>query len=136
MRYKLIDNSLNDMSNVLTTVLLNRGVSDVRTYMRLSDSCIEDYNNLENIHEAVECFKKHFDADNDITILVDCDPDGYTSAAMIYSYIKTQKPDYPVSYLIHRNNKAHGLAKMNSGDFEIPQGTKLLIIPDAGTNVT
>lgn len=136
MRYKLIDNSLNDMSNVLTTVLLNRGVSDVRTYMRLSDSCIEDYNNLENIHEAVECFKKHFDADNDIAILVDCDPDGYTSAAMIYSYIKTQKPDYPVSYLIHRNNKAHGLAKMNSGDFEIPQGTKLLIIPDAGTNDT
>jgi single-stranded-DNA-specific exonuclease len=104
--------------------------------MHLGDTCIEDYNNLENIHEAIECFKKHFDVDDEIAILVDCDPDGYTSAAMIYSYIKRQKPDYPVSYLIHRNNKAHGLAKMSSGDFEIPQGTKLLIIPDAGTNDT
>ena len=124
------------MDNVLNTVLANRGVSDVKAYMNLDDACVEDYNHLENIIEAIQCFKKHFNIDDKIAILVDCDPDGYTSAAMIYSYIKRQKPDYPVSYLIHHNNKAHGLAKMDSGDFEIPVGTKLLIIPDAGTNDT
>ena len=59
------------MSNILTTVLLNRGVSDVRTYMHLSDTCIEDYNNLENIPEAIQCFKKHFNIDDDIAILVE-----------------------------------------------------------------
>lgn len=37
-------------------------------------------------------------------------------------------------YIIHSNNKAHGLGKMDDGDFEIPSDTKLLIIPDAGTN--
>lgn len=62
--------------------------------------------------------------------------DGYTSAAAIYNYIKRLDPSYPVKYIIHRNNKLHGLSKMNKGDFEIPEGTKLLIIPDAGTNDT
>lgn len=42
--------------------------------------------------------------------------------------------DYPVHYILHNNNKAHGLAKMDDGDFEVPENTKLFIIPDAGTN--
>lgn len=61
-------------------------------------------------------------------------PDGYTSAALIYRYIKELDEDYPVHYLIHNNNKAHGLGKMDDGDFELPEGVKLFIIPDAGTN--
>ena len=42
--------------------------------------------------------------------------------------------NYSVHYIIHNNNKAHGLGKMNEGDFELPNGVKLFIIPDAGTN--
>lgn len=61
-------------------------------------------------------------------------PDGYTSAALIYKYIKDLNENYPVHYIIHNNNKAHGLAKMDNGDFELPADTKLFIIPDAGTN--
>lgn len=136
MRYKLIDGSLNDPHNVFDTVLLNRGVSDPYMYFTLSDECVEDYNNLNNIHDAVECFKNHVDNNDNISILVDCDPDGYTSAAMIYLYIKKEYPNCPVSYIIHQNNKAHGLSRMNAGDIVIPDGTKLLIVPDAGTNDT
>ena len=136
MRYKLIDGSLNDVGAVLDTVLQNRGVAEPSKYLSLSDNCTEDYNNLNNIHEAIDCLKNHLANHDNIAVLVDCDPDGYTSAAMIYSYIKSQDSNYPVSYIIHQNNKAHGLAKMNSGDIEIPDGTKLLIIPDAGTNDT
>lgn len=136
MRYKLIDGSLNDASDVLNTVLLNRGISEPNKYLHLNDTCVEDYSNLNNLSDAVNCFKTHVDNGDDIAILVDCDPDGYTSAAMIYMYIQKEYPDCPVSYIIHNNNKAHGLAKMNSGDIEIPKNTKLLIIPDAGTNDT
>ncbi len=53
---------------------------------------------------------------------------------MMYSYIKMLDKDYPVQYILHRNNKAHGLAKMAEGDFCIPCDTKLFIVPDAGTN--
>lgn len=52
----------------------------------------------------------------------------------MYSYIKRLDADYPVTYIIHNNNKAHGLSKMSKGDFDLPDGTKLFIIPDAGSN--
>ena len=49
-------------------------------------------------------------------------------------YIKNLNKNYPVSYVLHKNNKAHGLSKMGQGDFDIPLNTKLFIIPDAGVN--
>lgn len=134
MRYRLIDNSLNNVNDILNTVLINRGISNPEAYMHLDDTCIDDYNNLDNIDKAVECMMNHFESGDNISVLVDCDPDGYTSASMIYSYIKKQNPNYPVSYIIHKSNKAHGLTKMDDGDVDIPKGTKLLVIPDAGTN--
>ena len=42
--------------------------------------------------------------------------------------------NYPIKHIIHSNNKAHGLSKMGKGDFDIPDGIKLFIIPDAGSN--
>ena len=134
MRYRLIDNSLNNVNDILNTVLINRGISNPEAYMHLDDTCIDDYNNLDNIDKAVGCLMNHFESGDNISVLVDCDPDGYTSASMIYSYVKKQNPNYPVSYIIHKSNKAHGLTKMDDGDVDIPKGTKLLVIPDAGTN--
>ena len=134
MRYRLIDNSLNNVNDILNTVLINRGISNPEAYMHIDDTCIDDYNNLDNIDKAVECLMNHFEIGDNISVLVDCDPDGYTSASMIYSYVKKQNPNYPVSYIIHKSNKAHGLTKMDDGDVDIPKGTKLLVIPDAGTN--
>lgn len=136
MQYKLFENSLNDKDNIIETVLLNRGIENPQEYLSLSESCTNDYNNLENIDKAVECFERHFEDGDSIAILVDCDPDGYTSAALMYKYIKELDEDYPVHYIIHSNNKAHGLARMDDGDFELPDGIKLFIIPDAGTNDT
>lgn len=135
MRFKLIEGSANDVYDIVGTVLRNRGVQDVQEYLHVNDSHCDGYWCLENMDRAIECFDKHFIEKDKIAILVDCDPDGYTSAAMMYMYIKElSHEDYPVSYMIHDRNKAHGLGKMDEGDFEIPEGTKLLIIPDAGTN--
>ena len=134
MQYCLYKNSLNDKDNVIEAILRNRGIENPDEYLNLTEDCCNDYNNLNNINEAVECFNKHFENRNEISILVDCDPDGYTSAALIYKYIKDLDEDYPINYIIHNNNKAHGLTRMDSGDFELPADTKLFIIPDAGTN--
>lgn len=132
LKYRLYENSNNNTSNVLAEVLKNRGINDYEKYLNLNESVLIPYEKLENINKAVELFMKHFNNKDKIEILVDEDPDGFCSAAMIYSYIKKMDDNYPVEYILHTRAKAHGL----DDDIVIPDDTKLLVIPDAGTNDT
>lgn len=72
MRYKLIGN--NDKENLIEQVLLNRGIENPEEYLSLDESCCNDYENLDNIEKAVDCFTKHFERGDLIAILVDSDP--------------------------------------------------------------
>lgn len=74
MNYKLYENSLNDTERVVETILLNRGIAEPNTYLNLDSSCCNEYENLNNINDAVKCFDKHFERGDDIAVLVDCDP--------------------------------------------------------------
>jgi len=127
--YKLIGN--NDTSNVVKTILNNRGVDDADRYLNLSKDDIEDYRDLDNIDDAVSCFDKHFEKKDKIGILVDTDPDGVCSATIMFKYIKHLDSEYPVYLILHKNNKSHGLA---DEDFDIEDDTKLIITPDSSTN--
>lgn len=132
MKYKLYDNSDNNTSNVIKKVLKNRGIEDYNKYLNLDDSVVIPYDKLNNINSAVELFMNHFNKKNKIEILVDEDPDGFCSAAMMYLYIKQMDNKYPVNYILHTRAKSHGL----DDDITVSEDTKLLIIPDAGTNDT
>lgn len=132
MQYRLYNNSDNNTSNVIAEVLKNRGIEDYKKYLHLDESVVIPYENLENIGKAVELFIQHFNQKNKIEILVDEDPDGFCSAAMMYLYIKKMDTEYPVNYILHTKAKSHGL----DDDVTISEDTKLLIIPDAGTNDT
>lgn len=72
MKYKLIGK--NDKENLIEQVLLNRGIEDPEKYLSLDSSYINDYDNLDNMEEAINCFTKHFERRDDIAILVDSDP--------------------------------------------------------------
>lgn len=74
MKYKLFEHSLNDKDNVIETVLINRGIENPHEYLNLNESCTNDYNNLNNISEAVRCFEEHFERGDEVGILVDTDP--------------------------------------------------------------
>ena len=91
MRYKLIENSLNDINNPKETVLRNRGIEDVDTYLNLDDSVLYHYSELDNIKEAVECLLKHLENDSEIHIVVDSDTDGDCSVINDISVSKTNK---------------------------------------------
>ena len=131
MQYKLYDTK-QQSDNVVVQVLYNRGVSDPLTYLHLKDNTVIPFDNLDNIHYAVRLFLKHFEKNHKIEILVDSDPDGFCSAAMMFSYIKRVNAEYPVQYILHTRPKAHGL----TDDITIAEDTRLLIIPDASTNDT
>lgn len=129
MNYKLIENSLNDISNPVETILKNRGVTDWKKYIKLNDECIYPYSMLSNINTAIECIKKHIENKSRIHIIVDSDVDGYTSGSMMYRYLKLVNSNLNITYSLH-TAKQHGL----SYDIEVPKNCNLLIIPDAGSN--
>ena len=129
MNYRLIKNSLNDIDNPKQTILLNRGIENWKQYLNLNEDCIHDFNLLKNIDKAVSCFIKHIENKSRIHIIVDSDVDGYTSASMVYRYIKQLGKDINVTYSLH-TKKQHGISE----DIEIPKDCELLIIPDAGSN--
>lgn len=137
MKYKLYEKSDNNMDSPIRTILVNRGIENYKEYLSLSydgdnekDNDYEiHFSNLDSIFEAVNMFMDHFNKNNKIYIVVDTDPDGYCSAAMMYSYIKEMNKDYPVEYIMHNKAKSHNL-----DDVVIPDDAKLVIVPDAGTN--
>ena len=129
MNYRLIKNSLNDIDNPKQTILLNRGIENWKQYLNLNEDCIHDFNLLKNIDKAVSCFVKHIENKSRIHIIVDSDVDGYTSASMVYRYIKQLGENINVTYSLH-TKKQHGISE----DIEIPKDCELLIIPDAGSN--
>lgn len=129
MQYKLIGS--NDTSNLIETVLHNRGIEDPSAYLHLTNSVVQDYNKLSNIQEAVKCFINHYNKRDKIILIPDEDSDGYTSSAMLYLYIKSLDNDYPVEYMLHSHPKQHGLTSIDLHKFD---GSGLAIIADAGTN--
>ena len=131
MRYKLIKNSANDTNDIIGTVLRNRGVENPQEYLNCTKtSGSEDWRLLDNIDRAVEVFDGHFQNKDKIVILADNDTDGLTSATVAHQYIKDLDRDYPVTIVVHDEQKSHGLC----GDFELPEDTKLLWVPDAASN--
>jgi single-stranded-DNA-specific exonuclease len=129
MRYKLIENSLNDIFNPAKTILLNRGITNIKKYLSLDDSVLNHFSTLENMGNAVKCILKHIENNSHIHIIVDSDCDGHCSASMVYNYLKLIDNNINVTYSIH-TKKQHGI----SDDIELPGDINLLICPDAATN--
>lgn len=129
MRYKLIGS--NNKNDIVGTVLQNRGISDVNAYLNCTKSeRKEDWKLLDDIDKGVELFDKHFKNRDKIAILVDNDTDGICSGTLAFKYIKDLDNNYPVELVVHSKQKSHGLCE----DFQLPDDTKLLWIPDASTN--
>lgn len=61
--------------------------------------------------------------------------DGYTSTSILTNYLGRISPSFVKNYvsIIYHEGKQHGLSDVMD---EVPENTKLVIIPDAGTNDT
>lgn len=125
MNYKLIGK--NDINDVKITFLTNRGIKNIKSYCNLDESCLCSPNDLENINEAVKMYVDNVQARKKIGLLIDCDCDGFCSAAMIYNYTKQLESDIEITYYLH-TGKQHGLTE----DIVIDDDIEFLIVPDAG----
>lgn len=136
MKYKLIENSLNDINHLIKTVLNNRGITNIEEFMSSNKEDIEQnsYKDLDNIENGVKTLLNHIRNRDNIALVVDPDVDGITSSAILVNYLTTisEEEDLPAVnwvYVTHEG-KGHGLSK----DITIPDNVKLIITPDGGSN--
>ena len=139
MKYKLI-NPPNNKYTAKGQILINRGMKeeDLIHYMNLTDDDINDPEvfGKELLHSVwCQLYQTMAISDNkDICIIVDCDCDGYTSAAILINYLYVINPEFTenhVHWFMH-DGKQHGLA--DAMDWIDNMNPDLVIVPDAGSN--
>ena len=120
--------STNYISDYLQT--LGIAAEDVVSFIDMPRPTDEDDPfTLENIQHAINIAIEFCSRpDAKLFVQVDSDCDGYTSAAIIISYLRRKFPALEINYRLHKG-KEHGIILDT-----IPEETTLVIIPDAGSN--
>ena len=133
MRIRLVAERNQDYTPV-EQILVNRGVlfEDIPQYINTDDSVVQDPFSLNNIQLAADTLIKHLESGSKILIVVDCDADGFTSAAELsnYLYANFDNDILNITFQIH-GDKFHGVEKV---DDIIRDKYNLVIVPDAGSN--
>lgn len=71
MQYRVIGS--NDINNIIKTTLNNRGINNWKEYLNLNSVDDDEFANLDNINEAIECFTSHIERGSNVGILFDTD---------------------------------------------------------------
>lgn len=134
MEYQLreeIDSSLTPIQQVF----YNRGVYDIQHYIHPTEEDLSSPLLLDNLERGIKCLISHIINDDDIFVLIDCDVDGYTSAALLINYLNKLFPHFTqtkIHYDIH-NGKEHGL-KDKVDELLQHSEYKLIICPDSSSS--
>lgn len=128
MKVKLINSNIK--SNYSEELLKSRGIENLQEFLNPTEANLQDWRDIENIEKGVAAIGVLSEGAK-VALIVDCDVDGFTSAAIIGQYLVRDMPSINIEYFIHKG-KAHGLEEhweeIQNQDFE------LIILPDAGSN--
>ena len=139
MKTKLVNKPIHN--NFVNELLKERGLTDKELDYFLNvpdDSALQDPTALDNIDEACSMFDKmiNLGADDRICLVVDCDVDGFTSAAIFMKYYRHYNEDTNVMPIFHEG-KGHGLADTYDtivDAYNDYPNIKFVVLPDAGSN--
>jgi single-stranded-DNA-specific exonuclease len=131
MKFKLIGEPRED---IISTTLSNRKIENLELFLNPEAAEESDPNKFKNSEEGRDLLLKHMAKGSSIVILVDADADGYTSASIMWGYIKDIDENAKLDYIVHEQ-KAHGLTDKVMEEISLLE-TKpnLIIIPDSGSN--
>ena len=136
MRYQLINQNHNNLK--IEDILINRGIPEnkIQHYLNLTEESINDYSyfNLNVLKGAANCLLQTISKNNSATIVVDCDADGFCSAAIFANYIYNYFPNWTDNHLHFQfhEGKEHGL-KDCVEELLLSEDT-LIICPDSASN--
>lgn len=120
-------NSRNYISDYLQTLGIK--AEDVNSFIGVpKNEDEEDPSHLDNITKAVQTSYMLLSKEAESFVQVDSDCDGYTSSAILISYLKRRFPLNKINWRLH-NGKEHGIVVD-----EIPESAEIVYIPDAGSN--
>lgn len=131
MKYRVISPTESN-EKPLYRVLKNRNIKDLEKYLNTPKSYSISHTKLNNIDKSIQRIEQAFENGELIGLLVDCDVDGYTSAASFYKYIKEINNAVEIKLFFHQG-KQHGLS-YDVEDIIRESNIDLLVITDAGSN--
>lgn len=132
MKCRLINSNIT--SEYTKNLLRERGVEDFDNFINPQEDALQSPHALDNVEDGVKLINNALSKTNPhILMIADCDVDGYTSAAIIYQYLKKICDTLTITTLIHEG-KQHGLEDKIDTILNDPQHYDLLIMPDAGSN--
>ena len=132
MKVKLANE--NFTSNYLKNLLAARGVTDIEEFLDPSIKQLNSPELFDNITEGAALLTSILQKpDSKILVVVDCDVDGFTSAAITYQYIKLIEPNQSIDYILHEH-KQHGLQDHYENLLNDNTVYDLIILPDSSSN--
>lgn len=117
----------------LETYLNKKGIDNYRKYLKPPTSVLDDCYLYDNIKEAVNEIKYHILENHRFCLVIDGDCDGYTSAYVMYKYVKLQNPKCKV-HMIVQDGKMRGLDSAFIRNKILEYKPDCLILTDSGTN--
>ena len=134
MKYNVKDTT--KITDDYTKQLLRaRGVEDIEHFLNPTEEhSLQNWNDLYDMEDCVKGMIATLELDKPhLALVVDCDVDGFTSAAILYQYIKDIKPNAEIDYYLH-DGKQHGLSDTYNKILDKDEHYSLCLVPDAGSN--
>ncbi|MBQ4515986.1 MAG: single-stranded-DNA-specific exonuclease RecJ [Clostridia bacterium] len=122
--------SENQLPPILATVLLNRGIEDVKEYLLPDTEKLLDPFIMKGMEQATERILQAIKNGEHITVYGDYDVDGITSTAALVKFLSSHKAvvDY---YIPDRLEEGYGMNR-DAIDRIAARGTRLMITVDCG----
>ena len=111
MKYELIK-PVNSSYDALEQVLTNRGIpyEDIERYLFSTDADINSYESFgkDKLWAAASALIKCVKENGEAIVIVDCDCDGYTSAAVLINYLHDIFPSWvenKIDWFLHEGKQ-------------------------------
>lgn len=129
----LVNNLFEQDEQITFENYLNKmGIDDIKKYLKVPNSVLDNCYVYDNMRECVNTIKYHILNNSKIAIIVDSDTDGYCSSYMMYKYLKLHGVKKVKPFI--QNGKERGIESEQIRKRLLEWKPNLLIIPDAGTN--
>ena len=131
MKTKLVN--IDIRKNYVDTLLKARGIKNPEDYYNPGREFLQPPTDLENVERGANVLMGALAMEEKILIVVDSDNDGFTSATIMYNYLKDLDPYCNIDYILHEG-KQHGLQDHIKSLVDGGEKYGLIILPDSSSN--